>query len=113
MEDAEDYEDIEMEEMEKSYPQYDDLKYSGLLIKFSNLERRVTEESMYGKDPLVLLDLNNELSYVNKLMEERIIAKTTFTEGEEGTVNISGPSGSTTIPGVEFVEDPKIYFQMC
>jgi hypothetical protein len=40
-------------------------------------------------------------------MEERGTAQTTFTEGEEGTVNISGPSGSTTVPGVDFVEDPN------
>jgi hypothetical protein len=33
------------------------------------------------------------------------VSVATFTAGEEGTVNISGPSGSTTIPGVEFVED--------
>jgi hypothetical protein len=33
--------------------------------------------------------------------------QTTFTEGEKGTVNISGPSGSTTVPSVDFVEDPN------
>jgi hypothetical protein len=40
-------------------------------------------------------------------MEERGTAQTTFTEGEEGTVNISGPSGSTTVPSADFMEDPN------
>jgi phage-related protein len=40
-------------------------------------------------------------------MEELGTAQTTFTEGEEGTVNITGPSGSTTVPSVNFVEDPN------
>jgi hypothetical protein len=43
---------------------------------------------------------------VKKIMEERGTANTSFTEGNEGTVNIAGPSGSTTVPDVEFVEDP-------
>ena len=30
-----------------------------------------------------------------------------FSSGEDGTVNISGPSGITTAPGVDFVEDPN------
>jgi hypothetical protein len=40
-------------------------------------------------------------------MEERGTTQTTFTEGEEGTVNITGPSGSTSIPSINFVEDPN------
>ncbi|CAB4003983.1 Hypothetical predicted protein [Paramuricea clavata] len=40
-------------------------------------------------------------------MEEHGTAQTTFTEGGEGTVNITGPSGSTTVPSVDFVEDPN------
>ena len=43
---------------------------------------------------------------MKKIMEERGTANTSFTEGNEGTVNIAGPSGSTTVPDVEFVEDP-------
>jgi hypothetical protein len=44
---------------------------------------------------------------VKKRKEELGTAQTTFTEGGEGTVNIAGRSGSTTVPGVEFVEDPN------
>ncbi|CAB4006109.1 Hypothetical predicted protein [Paramuricea clavata] len=62
---------------------------------------------MYGDDPIVLTDLKSELDYVKNLMERREIEETTFTEGNDGTVNISGPSGSTTTPGVDFVEDPN------
>ncbi|CAB4001518.1 Hypothetical predicted protein [Paramuricea clavata] len=62
---------------------------------------------MYGDDPIVLTDLKSELDYVKNLMERRAIAETTFTEGNDGTVNISGPSGSTTVPEVNFVEDPN------
>ncbi|CAB3987952.1 Hypothetical predicted protein [Paramuricea clavata] len=40
-------------------------------------------------------------------MERRAIEETTFTEGNDGTVNISGPSGSITVPEVNFVEDPN------
>jgi hypothetical protein len=40
-------------------------------------------------------------------MEELGTVQTTFTEGEEGTVNISGPSGSTAVPSVNFVGDPN------
>ncbi|CAB4015171.1 Hypothetical predicted protein [Paramuricea clavata] len=61
---------------------------------------------MYGDDPLVITDLKSELDYVKNLMEKHAIEETTFTEGNDGTVNISGPSGSTTVPGVDFVEDP-------
>ncbi|CAB3978384.1 Hypothetical predicted protein [Paramuricea clavata] len=62
---------------------------------------------MYGDDPIVLTDLKSELDYVKDLMERRAIEETTFTEGNDGTVNISGPSGSTTVPEVNFVEDPN------
>ncbi|CAB3976965.1 Hypothetical predicted protein [Paramuricea clavata] len=64
-------------------------------------------EAMYGDDPIVITDLKSELDYVKNLMERRAIAETTFTEGNDGTVNISGPSGSTTVPEVNFVEDPN------
>ena len=104
MEDAEDY---ELEEEQKSYPQYDNISYHDLLSNFNELTNRLQSEVKYGSDPLAATDLNNELSYVKKRMEERGTAQTTFTEGGEGTVNISGPSGSTTVPSVDFVEDPN------
>jgi hypothetical protein len=63
---------------------------------------------MYGSDPIVLTDLKSELDYVKNLMKQHDITETTFTEGNDGTsVNISGPSGSTTVPEVDFVEDPN------
>ncbi|CAB3987831.1 Hypothetical predicted protein [Paramuricea clavata] len=62
---------------------------------------------MYGDDPIVITNLKSELDYVKNLMERREIEETTFTEGNDGTVNISGPSGSTTVPEVNFVEDPN------
>ncbi|CAB4028748.1 Hypothetical predicted protein [Paramuricea clavata] len=96
-----------MEEVEKSYPQYDDLDYDDLSTAFSRLETRVKDEAMYGSDPIVITNLKSELDYVKSLMERRAIAETTFTERNDGTVNISGPSGSTTAPGVDFVEDPN------
>ena len=104
MEDAEDY---ELEEEQKSYTQYDDMNYHDLLSNFDELTNRLQSEVKYGSDPLAATDLNNELSYVKKRMEELGTAQTTFTEGGEGTVNISGPSGSTTVPSVDFVEDPN------
>ena len=104
MEDAEDY---ELEEEQKSYPQYDDMNYHDLLSSFDELTNRLQSEAKYGSDPLVVTDLNSELNYVKKRMEELGTAQTTFTEGGEGTVNISGPSGSTTVPSVDFVEDPN------
>ena len=104
MEDAEDY---ELEEEQKSYPQYDDMNYHDLLSNFNELTNRLQSEVKYRSDPLAATDLNNELSFVKKRMEERGTAPTTFTEGVEGTVNISGPSGSTTVPSVDFVEDPN------
>ena len=106
MEGFDDYDDIELEEMEKSYPQYDDMNYDDLTTNLGNLERKMKEEAMYGSDPLTIVDLKSELDYVKIIMERRAIEETTFTEGKDGTVNISGPSGSTTVPGVEFVEDP-------
>ncbi|CAB4025261.1 Hypothetical predicted protein [Paramuricea clavata] len=96
-----------MEEMEKTYPQYDDLNYDDLTTAFSRLDTRVKGEAMYGDDPIVLTNLKSELDYVKNLMERRAIEETTFTEGNDGTVNISGPSGSTTVPEVNFVEDPN------
>ncbi|CAB3977098.1 Hypothetical predicted protein [Paramuricea clavata] len=109
--------------MEKTYPQYDDLNYDDLTTAFSRLDTKVKGEAMYGSDPIVLTDLKSELDYVKNLMETHSIVsrieesmsefkrlkeqETTFTEGNNGTVNISGPSGSTTVPGVDFVEDPN------
>ncbi|CAB3995053.1 Hypothetical predicted protein [Paramuricea clavata] len=96
-----------MEETEKTYPQYDDLNYDDLTTAFSRLDTRVKGEAMYGDDPIVITNLKSELDYVKNLMERRVIEETTFTEGNDGTVNISGPSGSTTVPEVNFVEDPN------
>jgi hypothetical protein len=104
MQDAENY---ELEEEQKSYPQYDDMNNYDLMASFDDLTDRLQREAKYGSNPLVATDLNNELSYVKKRMEELGISQTTFTEGGEGTVNISGPSGSTTVPSVDFVEDPN------
>ena len=104
MEDAEDY---ELEEEQKSYPQYDDMSYHDLISNFDELTNRLQREVKYNSDPLVVTDLNNELSYVKKRMEELGTSQTTFTEGGDGTVNISGPAGSTTVPSVDFVEDPN------
>ena len=104
MEDAEYY---ELEEEQKSYPQYDNMSYHDLLSNFDDLTNRLQSVVKYGSYPLIATDLNNELSYVKKRMEELGTAQTTFTEGGDGTVNISGPSGSTTVPSVDFVEDPN------
>jgi hypothetical protein len=104
MEDAEDY---ELEEEQKSYPQYDDMSYHDLFSNFDELKNRLQSELRYGSDPLVFTNLNNELNYIKHIIEEPGTAQTTFTEGEEGTVNISGPSGSTIVPSVDFVEDPN------
>ena len=103
----EDAEDFELEEEQKSYTQYDDMNYHDLLSNFDELTNRLQSEVKYDSDPLVATDLNNKLSYVKKRMEELGTVQTTFTEGGEGTVNISGPSGSTTVPSVDFVEDPN------
>ena len=100
----EDYEDYEMEGMEKRYPQYEDMDYDTLSSNFDELTSRLNREVKYSSDPLAITDINSEISYVKHLMEERGTAQTTFTEG---TVNISGPSGSTTVPSVDFVEDPN------
>jgi hypothetical protein len=106
MEDAREYDVIGLEEMRESYPQYDNMDYHDLLSNFDELTGRLHREVKYGPDPLAITDINRELNYVKKIMEERGTANTSFTEGEEGTVNIAGPSGSSTVPDVEFVEDP-------
>ena len=93
----EDIEDYELKEEQKTYPQYDDMNYDDLSSNFDELTNRLQSEVKYGSDPLAATDLNNELSYVKKRMEELGTAQTTFIEG---TVNISGPS-------VDFVEDPN------
>jgi hypothetical protein len=107
MEEAEDYDDIELEETREIYPQYDDMNYHDLMSNFDELTTKLQREVKYGSDPLAATNLNSEINYVKNRMEERGTAQTTFTEGEEGTVNISGPSGSTTVPSVDFVEDPN------
>ncbi|CAB4010501.1 integrase core domain-containing [Paramuricea clavata] len=91
----------------KTYPQYDDYNYDDLNTSLGNLERKVKGEAMYGDDPLLLTDLKSELDYVRNLMEKRAIEETTFTEGNDGTVNISGLLGTENVPGVDFVEDPN------
>ena len=93
----EDIEDYELKEEQKTYPQYDDMNYDDLSSNFDELTSRLNREVKYNSDPLVATDLNNELSYVKKRMEELGTVQTTFTEG---TVNISGPS-------IDFVEDPN------
>ena len=107
MEDTGEFNDIELEETRERYPQYDDMDYHDLLSNFDELTNRLQREVKYGSDPLVATDHNSELNYVKKLMEECGTTQTTFTEGEEGTVNITGPSGSTAVPSVNFVEDPN------
>jgi hypothetical protein len=81
MEDAEDYDDIELEEMMERYPQYDNMNYHDLMSNFDELTTKLQREVKYGSDPLVAIDLNNELSYVKNRMEERETAQTTFTKG--------------------------------
>jgi hypothetical protein len=80
-----------------------------LVSSFDELTNRLQREVKYGSDPLVATDLNREFSYVEELMYERGTDEwvTSPTRGEEGTVNILGPSGSTTVPSVDFVEDPN------
>jgi hypothetical protein len=115
MEDPEAY---ELEEMEKSYPKYDDMEYQDLVTNFDELTNRLQREVKYGSDPLVATDLNSELRYVKKAIdkhdsaertkaEERRSLKMLFFDGLNFTVDISGPSGITNVPGVEFVEDPN------
>ena len=81
MEDTGEFNDIELEETRESYPQYDDMDYHDLLSNFDELTNRLQREVKYGSDPLVATDLNSELNYVKKLMEERGTTQTTFTEG--------------------------------
>ena len=84
------------------------MNYHDLLSNFDELTNRLQREIKYGSDPLAVTDINSELNYVKMMMmEERGTTQTTFTEGEEGTVNITGPSGSTTVPSINFVEDPN------
>ena len=94
MEDARDYDDIELEETRESYPQYDDMDYHDLLSNFDELTGRLHRETKYGSDPLAITDINREIEYVKKRMEELRTANTSFTEGQEGIVNITGPNGS-------------------
>ena len=64
----ENVEDYELEELEKSYPKYDNMDYSDLQSSFDELTNRLQNEVKYGSDPLVATDLNSELSYVRKAM---------------------------------------------
>ncbi|CAB4004489.1 Hypothetical predicted protein [Paramuricea clavata] len=105
---------------EKTYPQYDDLNYDDLMTAFSRLDTRVKGEAMYGDDPIVITNLKSELDYVKNLMKHREIVsnlresldeieglrkqETTFTEGNDGIVDISG---SETPLRVAFVGDPN------
>jgi hypothetical protein len=107
MEDTREYDGIEFEDMRERYPQHDDMDYHDLLSNFDELTGRLHREVKYGSDPLAITDINSEIEYVKKRMEERGTAHTSFTEGEEGTVNITGPSGSTTVPSIQFVDDPE------
>ncbi|CAB3995450.1 Hypothetical predicted protein [Paramuricea clavata] len=83
------------------------MDYHDLLSNFDELTNRLHREVKYNSDPLTITDINREIEYVKKRMEDRGTADTSFTKGEEGTVNITVPSGSATAPGVEFVEDPN------
>ena len=85
------------------------MNYRDLLSNIDELTNRLQKEVKYNSDPLVVTDLNRELRYVKDLTSDRGVEEflTSPTGGEEGTVNILGPSGSTTVPGVEFVEDPN------
>ena len=85
------------------------MNYRDLLSNIDELTNRLQKEVKYNSDPLVVTDLNTELRYVKDLTSDRGVEEflTSPTGGEEGTVNILGPSGSTTVPGVEFVEDPN------
>ena len=85
MEDAEDY---ELEEEQKTYPQYDDMNYDDLSSNFDELTNRLQSEVKCGSDPSVATDLNNELNYVKKRMEELGTAQTTFTEEDSFYNNI-------------------------
>jgi hypothetical protein len=107
MEDTGEFNDIELEEMRESYPQYDDMNYHDLLSNFDELTNMLQREIKYGSDPLAVTDIKSEFNYVKMMKEERGTTQTTLTEGEEGTVNITGPSGSTTVPSINFVEDPN------
>jgi hypothetical protein len=107
MEDTGEYDDIELEETRECYPQYDDMNYNDLQSNFDELTNRLQRTTKYSSDPLEITNLNRELNYVKMKIEELQTAQTTFTEGEDGTVNIAGPSGSTTVPEVTFVEDPN------
>jgi hypothetical protein len=107
MEDAVDHDDIELEEEENTYSQYDSMSYHDLSTSFDEeLTGRLQREAKYGSDPLAFSSINRELDYVKMRMEDQRIAETSFTEGGDGTVNITGPTGSTTVPGVEFAENP-------
>ncbi|CAB3978359.1 Hypothetical predicted protein [Paramuricea clavata] len=76
-----------MEEMEKTYPQYDDMNYDDLTSNFDELTNRLNREVKYNSDPLVVTDLNREISYVRRLMNERDIAETTFTEDNDDVLD--------------------------
>ena len=104
------FEDLEMEDLTEKYPKYDDMDYQKLQSEFDDLTLRLMRNRKYGSsDPLAEKNLNAELNYVKKTMEERLTTRTTLTEGEGETVNITGPSGSGSVPGVEIVEQDSNY----
>ncbi|CAB4024640.1 Hypothetical predicted protein [Paramuricea clavata] len=81
------------------------MNYDDLQLNFDELMSRVDIAVSNSTNPLEITNLNNELRYVKNLMEKRDITETTFTEGNDGTVNISGPSGTTNVQGVDFVKE--------
>ena len=100
------FEDLEMEDLAERYPEFDDKNYEDLLSDFQEL--RKTRERRIKYSSLNTTDIDSEIKYVESLMEKRSSGQqsTPFTSGDDGeTVTITGPSGSITVPSVDFVED--------
>ena len=100
------FEDLEMEDLAERYPEYDDKNYEDLLSDFEELMK--TRERRIKYSSLDTTDIDSEIKYVESLMEKRSSGQqsTPFTSGDDGeTVTITGPSGSITVPSVDFVED--------
>jgi hypothetical protein len=101
-------EDLEMKDLAERYPEYDDKNYEDLLSDFQELTKRRERRIKYSS--LDTTDIDSEIKYVESLMEKRSSGQqsTPFTSGDDGkTVTITGPSGSTTVPSVDPVEDPN------